>query len=263
MIRALFTAATGMQAQQVNLDTVANNLANVNTTGFKRNRVDFQDLLYQTLRAPGTRVTAGAEVPTGIQLGHGTRPVATQKIWTQGNFQQTENPLDLVIEGDGFFQLARPDGTIAYTRAGAFKRDSQGQIVNSDGLVLQPALTLPTDTVSVSIGSDGTVSVTTAANSVTPTQLGQIELARFMNPAGLNAVGKNLFLSTQASGQATTGTPGQTGLGTIGQGFLESSNVSVVEEMVQMINAQRAFEANSKAIKSADEMLAISNSVQR
>ncbi|MBI3637229.1 MAG: flagellar basal-body rod protein FlgG [Candidatus Rokubacteria bacterium] len=262
MIRALFTAATGMQAQQINLDTVANNLANVNTTGFKRNRVDFQDLLYQTLRAPGTRVTAGAEVPTGIQVGHGTRPVATQKIWTQGNFQQTENPLDLVIEGDGFFQLARPDGTIAYTRAGTFKRDSQGQIVNSDGLVLQPALTLPADTTSVTVGADGTVSVT-SSSSTTPTQLGQIELARFMNPAGLNAIGKNLFLVTQASGQATTGVPGLTGLGTVGQGMLESSNVSVVEEMVNMIAAQRAFEANSKAIKSADEMLSISNNVQR
>ena len=262
MIRALFTAATGMQAQQINLDTVANNLANVNTTGFKRNRVDFQDLLYQTLRAPGTRVTAGAEVPTGIQVGHGTRPVATQKIWTQGNFQQTENPLDLVIEGDGFFQLARPDGTIAYTRAGTFKRDSQGQIVNSDGLVLQPALTLPTDTTSVTIGADGTVSVLTS-NATTPSQLGQIELARFMNAAGLNAIGKNLFTATQASGTATTGVPGLLGLGTLGQGFLESSNVSVVEEMVQMIAAQRAFEANSKAIKSADEMLAISNNVQR
>lgn len=262
MIRALFTAATGMQAQQINLDTVANNLANVNTTGFKRNRVDFQDLLYQTLRAPGTRVTAGAEVPTGIQVGHGTRPVATQKIWTQGNFQQTENPLDLVIEGDGFFQLARPDGTIAYTRAGTFKRDSQGQIVNSDGLVLQPALTLPQDTTSVTVGADGTVSVL-SSSATTPTQLGQIELARFMNAAGLNAIGKNLFTATQASGTPTTGVPGLLGLGTLGQGFLESSNVSVVEEMVQMIAAQRAFEANSKAIKSADEMLAIANNVQR
>ncbi len=250
MIRALFTAATGMQAQQLNLDTIANNLANVNTTGFKRNRVDFQDLLYQTLR------------PAGIQVGHGTRPVATQKIWSQGNFQQTENPLDLVIEGDGFFQVTRPDGTIAYTRAGAFKRDSQGQIVNSDGYVLQPALTIPEGTTSISIGSDGTVSVITAGQS-TPQQLGQIELARFMNPAGLNAIGKNLFLPTAASGQATTGTPGLDGFGTINQGFLEMSNVSVVEEMVQMIAAQRAFEVNSKAIRSADEMLAISNNLSR
>lgn len=262
MIRALFTAATGMQAQQLNLDTIANNLANVNTTGFKRNRVDFQDLLYQTLRPAGTRMAGGVEVPTGIQVGHGTRPVATQKLWSQGNFQQTENPLDLVIEGDGFFQLTRPDGTIAYTRAGAFKRDSQGQVVNSDGYVLQPAITIPDDTVSISIGSDGTVSVITAGQS-TPQQLGQIELARFVNPAGLNAIGKNLFLPTAASGQPTTGQPGQEGFGAINQGFLEMSNVSVVEEMVQMIAAQRAFEVNSKAIRSADEMLSISNNMTR
>ncbi|MBI4246970.1 MAG: flagellar basal-body rod protein FlgG [Candidatus Rokubacteria bacterium] len=262
MIRALFTAATGMQAQQLNLDTIANNLANVNTSGFKRNRVDFQDLLYQTLRPAGTRVAAGVEVPTGIQLGHGTRPVATQKIWSQGNFQQTENPLDLVIEGDGFFQLNRPDGSIAYTRAGAFKRDSRGQIVNSDGYVLQPAVTLPEDTTSISIGSDGTLSVV-SATSTTPQQLGQVELARFVNAAGLNAIGKNLFLPTAASGQAQTGTPGDQGFGTLNQGFLEMSNVSVVEEMVQMIAAQRAFEVNSKAIKSADEMLSISNNMTR
>jgi flagellar basal-body rod protein FlgG len=262
MIRALFTAATGMQAQQLNLDTVANNLANVNTTGFKKNRVDFQDLLYQTLRPAGTRVAGGAEVPTGIQVGHGTRPVATQKLWSQGNFQQTENPLDLVIEGDGFFQVNRPDGSIAYTRAGAFKRDSQGQIVNSDGLVLQPALRVPDDTTAISIGADGTISVTTAGQTA-PQQLGQIELARFVNPAGLNAIGKNLFLPTAASGQAQTGTPGDKGFGTVNQGFLEMSNVSVVEEMVQMIAAQRAFEVNSKAIKTADEMLAISNNMPR
>jgi flagellar basal-body rod protein FlgG len=251
-----------MQAQQLNLDTVANNLANVNTTGFKKNRVDFQDLLYQTLRPAGTRVAGGAEVPTGIQVGHGTRPVATQKLWSQGNFQQTENPLDLVIEGDGFFQVNRPDGSIAYTRAGAFKRDSQGQIVNSDGLVLQPALRVPDDTTAISIGADGTISVTTAGQTA-PQQLGQIELARFVNPAGLNAIGKNLFLPTAASGQAQTGTPGDKGFGTVNQGFLEMSNVSVVEEMVQMIAAQRAFEVNSKAIKTADEMLAISNNMPR
>jgi flagellar basal-body rod protein FlgG len=262
MIRALFTAATGMQAQQLNLDTISNNLANVNTSGFKKNRVDFQDLLYQTLRTPGTRVATGAEVPTGIQVGHGTRPVATQKLWSQGNFQQTENPMDLVIEGDGFFQLNRPDGTIAYTRAGAFKRDSQGQIVNSDGYLLQPALRIPDDTLSISIASDGTVSVTTAAQAA-PQQLGQIELARFVNPAGLNAIGKNLFLPTAASGQPQTGNAGGQGFGSLNQGFLEMSNVSVVEEMVQMIAAQRAFEVNSKAIKSADEMLAIANAVAR
>jgi flagellar basal-body rod protein FlgG len=251
-----------MQAQQLNLDTISNNLANVNTSGFKKNRVDFQDLLYQTLRTPGTRVATGAEVPTGIQVGHGTRPVATQKLWSQGNFQQTENPLDLVIEGDGFFQLNRPDGTIAYSRAGAFKRDGQGQLVNSDGYLLQPAVRIPDDTLSISIASDGTVSVTTAAQA-TPQQLGQLELARFVNPAGLNAIGKNLFLPTAASGQAQTGNAGGQGFGSLNQGFLEKSNVSVVEEMVQMIAAQRAFEVNSKAIKSADEMLAIANAVAR
>lgn len=261
MIRALFTASTGMQAQQLNLDTISNNLANVNTNGFKRSRVDFQDLLYQTLRPAGARTGTG-EVPTGIQVGHGTRAVATQKIFAQGNFQQTDNPLDLVIEGEGFFQLVRADGTIAYTRAGSFKRDSQGQIVNSDGLVLQPALTIPADALNISIGSDGIVSVTTAT-STAPQQLGQIELARFINPAGLNAIGRNLFLATQASGTPTTGQAGQQGFGSVGQGFLESSNVSVVEEMVNMIAAQRAFEANSKAIRTADEMLAMANNVTR
>jgi flagellar basal-body rod protein FlgG len=261
MIRALFTAATGMQAQQLNLDVIANNLANVNTTGFKRSRVDFQDLLYQTMRPAGTR-SGSTEIATGVQVGHGTRPVATQKIFAQGNFQQTENPLDLVIEGDGFFQLARADGTTAYSRSGAFKRDSQGQLVNSDGLVLQPAISIPADAQNISIGSDGTVSVITAS-SPNPQQLGQVQLARFVNPAGLNAIGRNLFLPTQASGTPTTGNAGQQGYGSVGQGFLESSNVSVVEEMVNMIAAQRAFEVNSKAIKTADDMLALANNVMR
>src|SRR5262245_58280569 len=233
MIRALFTAATGMQAQQLNLDVIANNLANVNTTGFKRSRVDFQDLLYQTMRPAGTR-SGSTEIATGVQVGHGTRPVATQKIFAQGNFQQTENPLDLVIEGDGFFTVVRPDGQLAYTRSGAFKRDSQGQIVHSDGRVLQRAVTLPQDAQNISIGTDGTISVTTAS-SPNPTQVGQIQLARFVNPAGLNAIGRNLFMPTQASGTATTGQPTLQGFGSIGQGFLESSNVSVVEEMVNMI----------------------------
>ena len=261
MIRALWTAGTGMQAQQLNLDVVANNMANVNTTGFKRSRVDFQDLLYQTLQPAGTR-TGGGEVPSGVQVGHGARAIATQKIFAQGNFQQTENPLDLVIEGDGFFQLQRQDGSIAYTRSGSFKRDSQGQVVSSDGLVLQPAVTIPPDAVSISIGTDGTISVITGT-SPTPQQVGQLELARFVNPAGLNAIGRNNFLPTAASGTATTGQPGGQGYGTLSQGFVESSNVSVVEEMVNMIAAQRAFEVNSKAIRTADEMLSIANGVMR
>jgi flagellar basal-body rod protein FlgG len=261
VIRALFTAGTGMQAQQLNLDVIANNLANVNTNGFKRTRVDFQDLLYQTLKPAGAQ-SGGGQVPTGVQVGHGTRAAATQKIFAQGTFTQTENPLDMVIEGDGFFQLLRPDGSVSYTRAGSFKRDSQGQIVNGDGLVLQPALSIPADAQDISIASDGTVSVTTASSSA-PQQLGHLELARFSNPAGLNAIGRNQFLATAASGPATTGQPGQRGFGSVSQGFVEMSNVSVVDEMVNMIAAQRAFEANSKAIKAADEMLGQANNVVR
>lgn len=260
MIRALFSAATGMQAQQMNLDVIANNIANVNTNGFKKSRVDFQDLLYQTLRPAGVR-SGGGEVPTGIQIGHGTRAAATQKIFAQGNMTQTDNPLDMTIDGDGFFKLARPDGTIAYTRAGSFKRDSKGEIVNSDGLVLQPALTIPPDAVNISISAEGVLSVTTQT-STTPTQVGTLELARFSNPAGLNAIGHNQFLETAASGTPTAAAPGVSGAGTISQGFLESSNVSVVEEMVNMITAQRAFEVTSKAIKTADDMLAMANNMK-
>lgn len=262
MIRALFTAATGMQAQQLQLDTVSNNLANVNTTGFKRNRVDFQDLLYQTFRPAGARVAEGAQLPTGLQVGLGTKPAATQKVFLQGDFQQTENPLDLVIEGPGFFQVIRPDGTQAYTRAGAFKKDSTGQITTSDGFQIQPGITVPQDAVEVSIGTDGSVSAIIAGQT-SPQQVGTIELARFVNPAGLNAIGRNLFLPTAASGDAVTGQPGSQGFGTLGQGFLEMSNVKVVEEMVNLIVAQRAYEANSKAVQTADEMLGIANHMRQ
>ncbi len=262
MIRGLFSAASGMQAQQLNLDTIANNLANVNTTGFKRSRVDFQDLLYQSFKAAGAASAAGAEVPTGIQVGHGVRPVATQKLFTQGNFQQTENPLDLVIEGDGFFQIQRPDGTTAYSRSGAFKRDGNGKVVTSDGFSLHPEITVPANAKSVTIGSDGIVSAILAGQTASQ-NVGTIELARFVNPAGLNSIGRNLFTATSASGDATTGAPGANGLGTIGQGFLESSNVSVVEEMVNLIVSQRAYEAGSKAVQSADEMLQIANNLRR
>ncbi|MBI5416527.1 flagellar basal-body rod protein FlgG [Candidatus Poribacteria bacterium] len=262
MIRALWTAASGMLAQQLNIDTVSNNLSNVNTTGFKRSRVDFQDLLYQTLKPAGTSANAGGEVPTGIQVGHGSRPVATQKIFSQGDFQETENPLDLVIEGDGFFQLIQPDGTTAYTRAGAFKLNGNGQIVNSDGLSLQPEITIPTGTTNISIGTDGTVSILVAGQTA-PQQLGTIEVAKFVNPAGLNSIGRNLYLPTTSSGDALTGKPGTQGMGTLAQGFLEMSNVKVVEEMVNLIVSQRAYEINSKAIQTADEMLGIANNLRR
>lgn len=262
MIRALFTAATGMEAQQLNLDAIAHNLANVNTTGFKRSRVDFQDLLYQTLRPAGLTLASGTQIPTGIQVGHGSRAAATQKMFSQGNFQQTQSPLDLVIEGPGFFPVLRPDGTAAYTRAGSFKLDGQGRIVTSDGLPLQPTITIPPDATTISVGSDGTISVL-ADPSQPPQQVGQLELAGFANPGGLNAIGRNLFLPTEASGNPTLAQPGNDGLGTIGQGFLESSNVSVVEEMVNLIAAQRAFEVNAKAVQTADEMLNQANNTRR
>ena len=262
MIRALYSASSGMQAQQFNLDTIANNLANVNTTGFKKMRVDFQDLMYTTLRAPGAIAAQGTTLPTGLQVGYGTRPVATQRIFSQGDFQQTDNPLDLVIEGDGFFQVQRPDGTTAYTRAGAFKKDGTGRVVTSDGYTLQPSLVLPPDAKNVTVGSDGTVSVTTG-NQTTAQQLGAIQLATFVNPAGLQSVGRSLFTPTQASGSAITATPGTQGIGTISQGFLELANVHVVDEMVAMITTQRAYEANSKAIQTADDMLGISNNLKR
>ncbi|HBL18886.1 MAG TPA: flagellar basal body rod protein FlgG [Elusimicrobia bacterium] len=262
MIRALYTSSSGMQAQQLNLDAVANNLANVNTAGFKRTRVDFQDLLYQTYRAPGTAGAQGTVIPTGIQVGHGTRPVATQRIFSQGDFQQTENPLDLVIEGNGFFQVLRPDGTTAYSRAGAFKKDGTGRVVTSDGYPLQPGITIPADATAVTIASDGTVSVTVAGQS-SAQQVGTLQLARFTNPAGLLSVGRSLFTPTQASGDAVVANPGAEGMGTLGQGFLEQSNVKVVEEMVAMITTQRAYEANAKAIQTADEMLGMSNNLRR
>ncbi len=262
MIRALFTAATGMTAQQLNMDTTANNLANVNTAGFKKSRVDFQDLLYQTPRMPGSPTAQGADAPTGIQVGSGVRPASTQRIFSQGDFQQTDNPLDLVIEGNGFFQVLRGDGTPAYSRAGSFRKDANGRIVNPDGYALQPEISIPTLATNVSIGTDGVVSVT-LAGSDTPQQVGTIELARFVNPAGLNAIGRNLFLPTGASGTAVTGAPGSQGFGTLSQGFIEMSNVKVVEEMVNMIIGQRAYEAGSKAVQSADEMLALANNLRR
>lgn len=258
MIRALFSAATGVEAQQLRVDIIANNLANVNTTGFKRVRGDFQDLLYQTERAVGTASSSDTQVPTGIQVGQGTRPVATQKLFSQGDFMQTKNELDLAIEGRGFFQILQPSGEVAYSRAGAFKRDSQGRIVNSDGYLLQPELTIPGNAVQVAIGPDGTVSVI-QAGQISPAEIGKISLVSFLNPAGLLSLGRNLYQQSEASGQPVNGTPGNNGLGTVAQGFLENSNVNIAEELVNMISAQRAYELNARVIRVADEMLQYSN----
>lgn len=261
MIRSLWIAATGMKAQSTNIDVISNNLANVNTSGFKRSRADFQDLIYQTLRPSGVSSSASTQVPTGIQIGYGTKPVATQKIFIQGDYQATNNELDLAIDGDGFFQIARPNGDVAYTRSGAFKLDSEGRIVSSDGYPLEPEIAIPSDTVSLNIGKDGTISAFLAGETGA-TELGTIELARFINPAGLNSIGGNLYLVTQSSGDPITGTADQDGLGALSQGYLEMSNVKVVDEMVNMISAQRAYEVNSKSIKAADEMLQIANNVK-
>jgi flagellar basal-body rod protein FlgG len=260
MLRALYTAATGMQAQQVNIDTIANNIANVNTTGFKQGRAEFQDLLYQTIRPAGTASSTSTTYPIGLQLGLGTRPVATDRIYTQGDFRQTGNDMDLVIEGKGFFQVKLPSGETGYTRDGAFHLGPDGTLMTSSGDPLEPQVTIPANSESITIGKDGTVSATVAGVSQ---QVGTIQLANFANPAGLNAIGGNLFTLSTASGDAVTGAPGENGIGCINQGFLENSNVSVVEEMVNMIIAQRAYEVNSRAVKAADDMLSQINNLSR
>ncbi len=263
MIRALWTASTGMEAQQANIDVIAHNLANVNTTGYKRSRADYQDLLYQEIKTAGASSSPSTIVPTGIQMGQGVRMVSTAKMFSQGNFKQSGNALDLAIEGDGFFQVSMPDGGIGYTRAGEFKVDKDGRLVTSDGYVMEPEITIPQDAITITISADGIVSVT-QPGITTPTEVGNIELARFINPSGLNPIGRNLYLVTNASGDAVTGVPGGSdGHGNIAQGFLEMSNVSVVEEMVAMIAAQRAYEINSKAIQTADQMLQTANSMKR
>jgi flagellar basal-body rod protein FlgG len=262
MIRALWTAAAGMQCQQVNVDVIANNLANVNTTGFKKSRVEFQDVLYQNIRRAGTASAIGAEVPTGLAIGYGTRASATVREFTEGNLTPTGNPLDLAIDGDGFFQVQLPDGTTGYTRDGAFKIDGEGQIVNSDGYFLLPQMSVPQDATAVSVGTDGTVEVMVAGQT-DPQQIGQIELARFVNPAGMTSLGRNLAIPTRASGDPITDVPTQSGLGQIDQGYLEMSNVAVVDEMVNMIVAQRSYEMNSKAIQTADDMAGIANNLKR
>jgi len=263
MIRALWTASTGLQAQQLNIDVIANNLANINTSGFKKGRADFQDLLYQTLRTPGTATSGSTEVPTGIQIGLGSKIVAVEKLFLQGDFQQTLNELDIVIQGKGFFQITKPDGETAYTRAGAFKLDSDGRIVTSDGYVLEPEISIPDDTVNISIGLDGTVSVIQGGDPSAVTEVGNIETARFPNDGGLLNIGQSLYMPSEASGDATTGTPGEDGFGTIGQGFLEMSNVNVAEEMVNMIISQRAYEMNSKVIQTSDDMLRTAANLKR
>jgi len=261
MLRSLYIAATGMEAQKLNIDVISNNLANVNTTGFKKSKADFQDLMYQTIRTPGTSSGDNTEVPSGIQVGMGVKPVAVQKIFQQGDFVSTGNSLDMVIEGDGLFQIQKPDGTIAYSRSGSFKLDSDGRIVNSDGYPLEPGITVPTTTTSISIGSDGKVSIM-QSGSTTPTEIGQIELAKFINPGGLNSLGKNLYDITAASGEAITANPSTDGLGSISQGYIEMSNVNIVEEMVNMIVSQRAYEINSKAVQASDEMLQVANNLR-
>lgn len=253
MIRSLWISKTGLDAQQTQMDVIANNLANVSTNGFKRSRPVFEDLIYQTLRQPGAQASQQTQVPTGLQLGVGARPVATERIHLQGNLQQTGNNLDLAIQGNGFFQVSLPDGTLAYTRDGAFQVNNEGTVVTMNGDVLQPQITVPSDAISLTIAKDGTVTVT-QPNNVTATQ-GPIQLTNFINPAGLESVGDNLYLETVASGTPNTSNPGINGLGTLQQGFVETSNVNVVEELINMIQAQRAYEINSKSIQASDQML--------
>jgi len=263
MFRALNTAATGMVAQQLNLDNIANNLSNSSTAGFRRRRVQFQDLLYQSSVMPGAAATQNTTVASGLQVGLGTRPDASEVIHVQGEFTSTGNPLDLSIQGAGFFQVKMPNGDTAYTRAGMFHLDNQGNIVTADGNALDPAITIPADATNITIGSDGTVSVTQPGQTQSQ-QVGTIQLANFQNPGGLNSIGGNLYLATTASGDPIVANPGGSeGLGTLQQGMLEQSNVDVVQEFIQMILAQRSYEANSRVVSAADQMLQQLNSLSR
>jgi len=263
MLRALYTAASGMSAQQLNLDNIANNLSNSSTAGFHRRRLQFTDLLYQNMVMPGAAATQQTTVAAGLQVGLGTRTSASEVVQAQGDFTNTGNPLDLAIQGQGFFQVTLPTGEVAYTRAGTFHLDAQGNIVTADGNPLEPAITIPANATNVTIGQDGTVSVT-QPNQTAAQQVGTIQLAIFPNPGGLNSVGQNLFLATTASGDPIVGTPGgPEGLGTIAQGMQEGSNVDVVQEFIEMIVAQRSYESNSRVVQAADEMLQQLNNVSR
>lgn len=262
MMVSLWSAASGMLAQELNMDVISNNLANVDTAGFKKSRVDFQDLLYQTQTVPGSSNAEGARLPTGIQIGNGVKAIGTSKTFTTGELIQTGNELDVAIQNDGFFQILMPDGSIAYTRNGAFKKGADGQLQTSDGFPLEPAITIPAGTTKVSIGTDGTVSVM-LSNDSTSQEVGRIEIARFINPAGLINIGQSLLKPTTASGDAEIGTPGLNGFGTLAQNTIETSNVKVVEEMVRMITAQRAYEVNTKSIQTADNMLQMANNLKR
>ena len=254
MIRSLWTARTGLDAQQTQLDVISNNLANVSTNGFKRSRAVFEDLLYQTLRQPGAQQTQQNQISSGLQIGTGVRPVATERLYSQGNLQQTGNSLDLAIQGNGFFQVERPDGTIAYTRDGSFQLDNEGNVVTASGYLLADNINIPADALSITVGKDGTVSVL-QAGEIAPIEVGAIQLATFINPGGLQADGENLFLETASSGVANPVQPGQEGSGVINQGYVETSNVNVAEELVSMIVTQRAYEINSRVISTSDQML--------
>jgi len=262
MLRALHTAALGMSAQQTGVDNIANNLANANTTGYKRSAIVFHDLLYQHIQAPGQGEGAGTAPPSSLQLGHGATAIATVRNFTQGSLQETGNTLDLSINGDGFFQVRRPDGTVAFTRDGTFTLSAEGMVVTQTGLPLEPDLNIPPDATEIHISQDGIVSVRLQGDAE-PVEIGQIELSRFSNPAGLKSIGSNLYEQTESSGEPTIGTPGQDGLGLIRQGYLEASNVDVVQEMVNLITAQRAYEINSKMVTTSEDMLQVANNLKR
>jgi flagellar basal-body rod protein FlgG len=260
MIRSLWTGTTGMNAQQLNMDVIANNLANVSTTGFKKSRADFQDLMYQVMKVPGSQSSADTESPTGIQIGLGVRPAAVQKLFTEGDIIQTGNELDVAIEGTGFFQVEMPNGTTAYTRSGSFKRDSNGRLTTSDGYPILPAITIPDGSRQITISETGVVSAKIGEDTVS-TEIGALEIVSFTNNSGLTAVGRNLFLESAASGSPESGIPGDDGYGTLAQSYIEGSNVNIVEEMASMITTQRAYEINSKSIQTSDEMMKTTNNL--